>query len=91
MKLTPFLIVLGLIEIILFILSINFIFIDNNGGKALGGVIALLGFIIIGIILGVEQLILQSIKVNSTLIFIIETILLLLFALYIFINGFSIG
>lgn len=91
MKITPFLIVFGILELIQLILALNFIFINNNGGMALGGVIALIGFIIVGIVLGLEQLILKSIKFNPKPVWIIETIIILLLGLYLYTNGLSIG
>ena len=54
-KYTPLFIFLILIELILVILTINFLFINNNGGAALGGVIALFGAIANLLLIAIER------------------------------------
>lgn len=88
---TPFFIVLGILDILLLILSINYLFIDNNYGKALGGTFTFFGFIIFFIVLKVEQYILRHIKFNRKYIWIIESIILIAGAIYLYFNGISIG
>ncbi|MFA7687116.1 MAG: hypothetical protein WCY25_04540 [Moheibacter sp.] len=90
-KLTPFLIVLGILEILLLFMSIYYSFIDNNGGGALGGAIAFIGLIIFFFILIVEQLIISYAKFEKENIWIIESIILILIAIWIYFNGISIG
>ncbi|NIK92744.1 hypothetical protein GZ212_11330 [Mangrovimonas sp. CR14] len=89
---TPFLIVIGILEVLLFFMAFYYLLIDNNGGKALGGTIAFIGFILFFIILVIEQSILINRKeIKKQSIWIIETIILICLAIYICINGISIG
>ncbi len=90
-KLTPFLIVLGILEILLLFMSLYYSFIDNNGGRALAGAIAFIGLIIFFFILIVEQLIISYAKFEKENIWIIESIILILIAIWIYFNGISIG
>ncbi|WP_291071063.1 MULTISPECIES: hypothetical protein [unclassified Empedobacter] len=88
---TPFLIVIGILEILLLFMSINYLLIDSNGGKALGGTFAFIGFIIFFFILGAEQSIVKSKKFSKENIWIVETLILIIAAIYIYFNGISIG
>ncbi len=90
-KLTPILIVLSILELFLLFMSINYLFIDNNGGNALGGTIAFFGLIIFFFILLIEQLIIISIKIPIKFIWIIESIIILISIIYVYYNGISIG
>lgn len=89
-KITPFLIVFGIIELILVYLSFNYLFVDNKGGMALAGTIALIAAILNIIILAVEQTIANKIS-NQKLLWLIEIIIIILLGIYIVINGLSIG
>lgn len=91
LTITPFLIVIGIIEIFLFFMSFYYLLIDNNGGKALGGAIALIGFIIFIFILGAEQLIVRNKKFSKENIWLIESVILILAVIYLYFNGISIG
>lgn len=62
---SPFLIVIGLFEMLLLFMAINFLLIDNNGGNALDGVIAMFGFIIFLVVLIIEQSILRAQKFKN--------------------------
>ncbi|GEM_PF-681946 len=88
---TPFFIILGILIILLLIFSVYYLFIDNNGGNALGGTIAAFGFIIFLFILGFEQFILMSIRVNKNVIWVVESLILIIAVIYICLNGISIG
>lgn len=90
-KLTPILIVLSILELFLLFMSVNYLFIDNNGGNALGGTIVFFGLIIFFFILLIEQLILISIKIQIKFIWVIESIIILISIVYIYYNGISIG
>jgi|GWRWMinimDraft_12_1066020.scaffolds.fasta_scaffold02529_2 hypothetical protein len=91
LTITPFLIVIGTLEILLLMMSIYFLLIDNNGGRALGGAIALIGFIIFVIILAIEQSILNFKKFNKEKVWLVESVILIIVAIYIYLNGISIG
>lgn len=88
---SPFLIVIGLFEMLLLFMSINFLLIDNNGGNALGGVIALFGFIIFLVVLIIEQSILRAQKFKKENIWIVEAIILIGIFIYLYVFGFSVG
>ncbi|SHG65717.1 hypothetical protein SAMN05443549_105253 [Flavobacterium fluvii] len=88
---TPFLIVIGALEILLLIMSVYFLLIDNNGGKALGGAIAFIGFIIFIVIILIEQSILNFRKFNKEKVWLLESVILIIVAIYIYLNGISIG
>lgn len=90
-KLTPLLIVLGIIEIILLLMSIYYSFIDNNGGKALAGVISFIALIILLFILILEQLLINYAKFEKENVWVVESIILILAAIWIYFNGISIG
>lgn len=89
--LTPFIIVLGLLSLLLIFISINYLFIDNNGGNAMGGTFAFIGLIVIFFILSIEQTILKFQNFKKEDIWWIESLIILGFVIYIWINGFSIG
>lgn len=89
--LTPFIIVLGLLSLLLIFISINYLFIDNNGGNAMGGTFAFIGLIVIFFILSIEQTILKFQNFKKENIWWIESLIILGFVIYIWINGFSIG
>ena len=91
LKLTPFLIVFGIVEIILVFMTINYLFINNNGGMALGGVIALIAAIIILLIMLIEQSIARIPTLNPKVLWIIESIIISGIIVYISICGMSIG
>lgn len=86
LKLTPFLIVFAIVEIILLIIAFNYLFIDNRGGMALAGTLAFIGAIGNIVILVVEQLIANKVA-NWKLLCLIEIILIVMIAIYISING----
>ena len=85
LKLTPFLIVFGIVEIILLIITFNYLFIDNRGGMALAGTLAFIGAIGNIVILVVEQLIANKVA-NRKLLCLIEIILIVMIAIYISIS-----
>ncbi len=86
LKLTPFLIVFGIVEIILLIIAFNYLFIDNRGGMALAGTLAFISAIGNIVILVVEQLIANKVA-NRKLLCLIEIILIVMIAIYISISG----
>ena len=86
LKLTPFLIVFGIVEIILLIITFNYLFIDNRGGMALAGTLAFIGAIGNIVILVVEQLIANKVA-NRKLLCLIEIILIVMIAIYISNSG----
>ena len=86
LKLTPFLIVFGIVEIILLIIAFNYLFIENRGGMALAGTLAFIGAIGNIVILVVEQLIANKVA-NRKLLCLIEIILIVMIAIYISISG----
>lgn len=86
LKLTPFLIVFGIVEIILLIIAFNYLFIENRGGMALAGTLAFIGAIGNIVILVVEQLIANKVA-NRKLLCLIEIILIVMSAIYISISG----
>lgn len=86
LKLTPFLIVFAIVEIILLIIAFNYLFIDNRGGMALAGTLAFIGAIGNIVILVLEQLIANKVA-NWKLLCLIEIILIVMIAIYISING----
>lgn len=90
-KLTPFLILFVITEILLILVSINYLFLDNKGGMALAGTIAFVAAIINFLIIVLEQFIANLSNVNAKLLWIIEIIIILAIVVYVSINGFSIG
>ncbi len=86
LKFTPFLIAFGIIEIILLIISFNYLFIDNRGGMALAGTFAFIGAIGNIVILVVEQIIANKVT-NSKLLWLVEIIFIVIIAIYFSING----
>lgn len=88
---SPFIIVIGIIEVFLLFFSIYYLLVENNGGRALGGVFGLIGFFIFFFILVLEQFILKNLKTEKKTIWTIEIILLILTFSYLYIFGFSIG
>ncbi len=88
--LTPFIVVFGLLSLLLIFISINYLFIDNNGGNAMGGAFAFIGLIVIFFILSIEQTILKFQKFKKENVWRIESLIILGFVAYIWINGFSI-
>ena len=86
LKLTPFLIVFGIVEIILLIIAFNYLYIENRGGMALAGTLAFIGAIGNIVILVVEQLIANKVA-NRKLLCLIEIILIVMIAIYISISG----
>ena len=86
LKLTPFLIVFGIVEIILLIIAFNYLFIENRGGMALAGTLAFIGAIGNIVSLVVEQLIANKVA-NRKLLCLIEIILIVMIAIYISISG----
>jgi hypothetical protein len=86
LKLTPFLIVFGIVEIILLFLAYNYQFINNKGGMALAGSLAFIGAIGNTVILIIEQIIANKVT-NSKVLWIVEIIMILIIAVYISING----
>lgn len=86
LKLTPILIVFGIVELILLIFAFNYLFIDNKGGMALAGTLAFIGAVGNIVILAVEQVIANKVA-NSKLLWLVELILIVLLAIYISING----
>ena len=89
--LSPFIIILGLLSIILFIIFINSTFINNQGGNILGGTIALIGLGIIFIVIVIEQNILKARNFKTKDIWITEILILCSAVIYFWYNGFSIG
>lgn len=90
-KVTPFLIVFVTIEIILFFITINYLFIDNKGGMALAGTMSLIAFVVILFILLLEQIIVNFTKINLKILWLSEIILLTIMAVYFLKNGIVIG
>lgn len=91
LKLSSFLILIGILEIIFLSAIIYYLFVDNNGGNAMGATIAFLGSIIFLFVIAFEQLILYTIKIRKEIIYLIELILIIVGIIYIYFNGFSIG
>ena len=89
--LSPLIIVFGLLGLLLLFMSINYLLIDNNGGKAMGGTFAFIGLIIIFFILSIEQQILKHQNFKKENIWWIESLIILSLIVYFWINGFSIG
>lgn len=89
-KITPFLVVFGIIEIILLVVAIKYLLINNEGGMGLAGVIALIGAIIIFFVLTIEQFIANNLK-NLKVLWSIEIVILILLAVRIFVYGISFG
>lgn len=71
-------------------MTINHLFINNNGGRALAGTLALLSLILVLIFTLIEQTIVKNTKFKTKYIWAIEILIILLIA-YLFRNGFSIG
>lgn len=90
MKITPFLIVFGIVEIILLIVTINYLFIDNKGGMALAGTISFVAAVINLLILTAEQAMAKS-SVNKKVLWFVEIIIILILGIFVLINGISIG
>jgi hypothetical protein len=88
---TPLLIVLGLTGIALLLVTINYLFIDNNGGMALAGVIALLAFLINCGVLALERVIVKSNTIHLKTLWIIECILIACMALFMLRYGIHAG
>lgn len=89
--LSPFLITLGIIEVILFFTSITNLLIDVRGGRALAGSVALIGFIIFFFVLAIEQYVLRTYRFKKEGIWIVEFIILFGIAVFVGITGLSIG
>jgi len=90
-KITPFLIFFGILGVIIFVLFINFTFIDNNGGNALGGTIALIVLGLIFMLVALEQSILKARNFRKEYIWLVEVVLLTFLVIYFVQHGISIG
>lgn len=85
LKITPILIVFGMVEIILLYYTFLFLFIDKRTGIEIGGIIAFIFFILNSIFLLVEQIIANNtLKLKSLYLF--ETIFIVVIASYMLIK-----
>ena len=89
--LSPFIIIFGLFGVFLFFASINYLFINNEGGGSLGAVFTIIGLIITIFILVCEQQLLYYKNIRKQNVWWIESLIILSLVVYIYINGFSIG
>ena len=86
-RLTPICIFLLILIFLAFITAINGIFINNEGGASLGGGIALAFFLILMGILYIEQFIINILKTPIKKIWIIETVLIVILILTIYLRN----
>jgi hypothetical protein len=90
-KITPLFILLLLLEVVLLFGAINYLLIENNGGMALGGIIALIAAFINAIVIVLEQVIANIKGVNNKMIWAIELLIIACAVIFIAIYGISIG
>lgn len=89
-KLTPLFIALVALEVFLLFLTFNYLAMDNNGGNALGGIIALMATFTNVILIAIEQTIVQ-LNGNTKILWAIEIVIIIAVIIYVAINGISIG
>lgn len=90
-KITPLLIVLVALEALLIFLTFYYLAIDNKGGNALGGVIALIAGLINGLLIVVEQMIVNIKGINKKVVWTIEIIIIVIAIIIVSKNGISLG
>lgn len=90
-KITPLFLVLVAIEILLLCLTFYYLIIENKGGMALAGVIALVAAIINAPLIFIERAIVNIKGINLKWVWTIEIIIIVFAAIYISVFGISIG
>lgn len=90
-SITPILIFLILLEIVLILFAIYYLFINNNNGNALGGIIAFIGSLINLLLIAFERIIVNIKGINLKILWTIEIIVIIFVVVYFAINGISIG
>lgn len=88
---TPLFIALSLVEVLLILFSINYLFLNNNGGNALGGTIAFFGAIINFVLILIQQAIANIKNINRDILYGIEILIIITATVLFYINGISIG
>lgn len=88
-KLTPFLIVFGILEVIFIVRVLHYTFVDNNGGMALAAVINAIAAFIVLIILLADRIAIHIKNINIKLLWIVEIILISGLGIYALINRIS--
>jgi len=86
-KPTPFLIVFGILEIFLGLTAIHYIFFENKGGMALAGVIAIIFAFIFFILIVIDRIAVHIKYINIKVLWIVEIIIILCMAVYVYLNG----
>lgn len=90
-KITPLFFVLVALEILLLCLTFYYLLIENKGGMALAGIIALVAAIINAPLIFIERVIVNIKGINLKLVWTIEIIIIVFAAIYINVYGISIG
>lgn len=90
-KITPLFIFLIILEIVLFIVAFYYLAINNEGGMALAGAIALIASIINLALVLLEQVIAGIKGINKKVLWIVEIAVIIIGLIYVMVNGFSIG
>jgi len=85
--LTPILIILSILLIITLFLSFYFLFINNNGGMALGGLIAFLNAGLIFGVLVIERFMIKRINSSKIKIWVVEFLIIMLVILFFYNYG----
>lgn len=85
-RITPFVFAFVLTAILLLIIAIDQTFIHKSGGRALTGILAFIGLIIITILFSIERLIIFRIKIHFLKIWIVEIIVLIVLVILIYKN-----
>ncbi len=86
-KPTPFLIVFGILLIFLFLTTIYYLFFESGGGMALAGTIALIAAFKCFIFITADRMVINIKNINIKAVWVVETILILCMAVYVYLNG----
>lgn len=90
-KYTPLFVFLILAELISVVLTINYFFINNEGGMALAGFISGFIAVITLVLIVIERAIIGINSIDTKTIWIAEIIILLVFFAYFLFHGISFG
>ena len=86
-KPTPFLIVFGILLIFLVLATIYYLFFESGGGMALAGTIALIAAFKCFIFITADRMVINIKNINIKAVWVVETILILCMAVYVYLNG----
>ncbi|MEJ8819138.1 hypothetical protein [Lacibacter sp. H407] len=88
---TPISILLAILFALSIVVTINGLFIDNQGGNSLGGLIALIFAICILVALLIEQNVIKNLKPKMKTVWIWESLVIFVLVIIWAINGFELS